>query len=123
MTLEENGWKSLPASAPDQGTCCKYNGSTSRSWFLNHAKGISAQYYGEFKLLELNNIWFTVNDFSDVEKLLMVLTAKPMTTKKACEYANRNIENEDDKLMPYRKTLSYKNRDRGDRPTAPGHPG
>jgi len=123
MSLIENGWEASSAPLPDQGTCCKYNGSTTRSWYYNRAKKISALYYDQFKLLEINNIWFLVNDFSDVEKLLMVLTAEPMTTKKACEYANRNIENEDDKLMPYRKTLSYKNRDRGDRPTAPGHPG
>lgn len=89
--------------------------------------GFTAEYYPEFKLLFLVSagpgIWLPVDSYESALTILKNLSGQPMLTKKALEYANRDIKDDADKLMPTNKTIAWKKRDKGDRPTCPGHPG
>lgn len=87
---------------------------------------VFASYYPEFKVLRIGNtpmIWFPVDSYESALTIFKNLSGAPMLTKKALEYANRDIKDDADKLMPTNKTIAWKKRDKGDRPTCPGHPG
>jgi len=85
-----------------------------------------AYFYPKFNVLEIDGpptVWFPVDSYESALNILKNLSGPPMLTKKALEYANRDIKDDADKLMPTNKTIAWKKRDKGDRPTCPGHPG
>lgn len=94
---------------------------------ISEGLGFTAEYYPEFKLLLLASagpgVWLPVDSYESALTILKNLSGQPMLAKKALEYANRDIKDDADKLMPTNKTIAWKKRDKGDRPTCPGHPG
>lgn len=86
----------------------------------------TSEYFPEYKILSIKStpeVWLPVENLESVLIILKHLSNLPMLTKKALEYANRDIKDDADKLMPTNKTIAWKKRDKGDRPTCPGHPG